>query len=256
MMPAFPAMHLDHRLNRLFSFGTVLVLAACLTVAKTAMVTFELQERDLLPWIAPSIGPGGASDPSLEIGKLNKNNFVPWPEVLPEPAAGPEGESDMTAAPNVGDTSSFDPSTLTEGQTLALQQLAARRQELDEREQLLDIRAEMNGRIEAKLDEQISQLSKLKDRIEALMFDLDEAEELRLARLVKIYETMKPKAAAEIFNRLDIPVLIHVVERMKEAKSAAVLGKMDPKIARRVTTELAKRKERPKLAGAKSDGEA
>lgn len=255
MMPAFPAIHLDHRLNRLFSFGTVLVLAACLTVAQTVVVTFELQERDLLPWIAPSIGPG-PPNPSLEIGKLNEKNFVPWPEMLPEPAAGPEGEPDMTAAPDLRDTSSFDPSTLTEGQALALQQLAARRQELDEREQLLDIRAELNGRTEAKLDEQISQLSKLKDRIEALTADLDETEELRLARLVKIYETMKPKAAAEIFNRLDIPVLIHVVERMKEVKSAAVLGKMDPKVARRVTTELAKRKERPKLVGSKSDGEA
>ena len=60
---------------------------------------------------------------------------------------------------------------------------------------------------------------------------------------------MKPKAAAEIFNRLEIPVLLHVVERMKEAKSAVVLGKMNPAIAKRVTSELAKRKERPTLDG-------
>ena len=107
------------------------------------------------------------------------------------------------------------------------------------------MRAELNGRTEQRLDEQIDRLSALKERIEALITDLDDAEEQKMVRLVKIYETMKPKAAAEIFNRLDISVLLHVVERMKEAKSAVVLGKMDPAVAKRVTTELARRKERP-----------
>ncbi|MEM9441723.1 MAG: hypothetical protein AAGA73_14855, partial [Pseudomonadota bacterium] len=94
---------------------------------------------------------------------------------------------------------------------------------------------------------QIQRLAALKAELEALMAGLDEEEELKLLRLVKIYETMKPKAAAEIFNRLDMPVLLNVVERMKEAKSAVVLGKMNPAIAQRVTTELAKRKKRPEV---------
>jgi flagellar motility protein MotE (MotC chaperone) len=52
---------------------------------------------------------------------------------------------------------------------------------------------------------------------------------------------MKAKAAAEIFNRLEMPVLIRVVERMHEAKSADVLARMDPVKAKQVTTELARR---------------
>ena len=71
----------------------------------------------------------------------------------------------------------------------------------------------------------------------------DAAEEARLASLVKIYETMKPKAAAEIFDRLEMPVLIAVVERMREAKSADVLARMDPVKAKQVTSELARRSE-------------
>ena len=52
---------------------------------------------------------------------------------------------------------------------------------------------------------------------------------------------MKAKAAAEIFDRLEMPVLIRVVERMREPKSADVLARMDPVKARQVTTELARR---------------
>ena len=69
----------------------------------------------------------------------------------------------------------------------------------------------------------------------------DAAEEAKLTSLVKIYETMKPKAAAEIFDRLEMSVLIRVVERMREAKSADVLARMDPVRARQVTAELARR---------------
>ena len=60
---------------------------------------------------------------------------------------------------------------------------------------------------------------------------------------------MKAKAAAEIFNRLEMPVLIRVVERMREPKSADVLARMDPLKAKQVTTELARRSKLLETAG-------
>lgn len=242
------------------TFGGALILAACLTLFKMALVALDVNDSGITAWPDRHEPEISAQAPPQPVA-LDDSQFVPWPTLLPEPAAGPADQDDGPATPfgdpmpfgdatSLGDTAlTFDPSTLTAGQIQALQQLAARRQELDEREQLLDMRAELNGRTEERLDQQIGRLAALKERIEALVTDLDEAEELKLARLVKIYETMKPKAAAEIFNRLDIPVLLHVVERMKEAKSAVVLGKMDPAIAKRVTTELARKKERPDIGG-------
>ncbi len=50
--------------------------------------------------------------------------------------------------------------------------------------------------------------------------------------LVKLYESMKPRDAATIFNDLDMPVLLQVVDRMKEAKAAPVLAAMQPDKAR------------------------
>jgi flagellar motility protein MotE (MotC chaperone) len=245
----------DDWFNRVFSLGLVLALASGLTLAKTLTMAMELRGELSSGWSMLSPTTNSASVPT-ELTFLDDEDFVPWPSVLPEPAAGPEQGQALPFSDEGEDQVMFDASNLTEGENLALQQLVARRQALDEREQMLDMRAEVNGRAEARLDQQIGRLSELKVKLETLLKGLDESEERKLARLVKIYETMKPKAAAEIFNRLEVPVLLHVIERMKEAKSAAVLGKMDPAIAKRVTSELAKKKELPSLASSAPGGDA
>ena len=56
---------------------------------------------------------------------------------------------------------------------------------------------------------------------------------------MKVYETMKPRDAALIFNDMDMPVLLQIVDRMKEAKAAAILGSMLPDRARSLTSQLA-----------------
>ena len=57
--------------------------------------------------------------------------------------------------------------------------------------------------------------------------------------LVKLYETMKAKDAAVIFNDLQMPVLLQVLDRMKDSKAAAVMAAMNPDKARDVTADLA-----------------
>lgn len=241
------AHHVTTSRRRFLTFGGALILAACLTALKIALIAFDIPETTTAwPNLAASKEVVKAPAPPIA---LDDSKFVPWPTTSLEPAAGPADEQPDTeeAAREQTTGQPINPKNLTPGQIKALQRLAERSKALDERERLLDMRAEVNGRTETRLDQQIQRLAALKAELEALVAGLDEEEELKLARLVKIYETMKPKAAAEIFNRLDIPVLLHVVERMKEAKSAVVLGKMNPAIAKRITTELAKRQERPDL---------
>ena len=62
-----------------------------------------------------------------------------------------------------------------------------------------------------------------------------------LASLVKVYETMKPKDAARILEKLEMPVQVAVAAKMKEAKMAAILSQMSPDAARALTMELAQR---------------
>ena len=68
--------------------------------------------------------------------------------------------------------------------------------------------------------------------------------------LVKVYEAMKPREAATIFDDLDLPVLLPVLDRMKEARAAAILAAMQPDRARLATTELSRlRAARNSVAG-------
>ena len=75
----------------------------------------------------------------------------------------------------------------------------------------------------------------LQKRLEALEAARKEREDASWRGLVKLYETMKPRDAATIFNDLDLPVLLPVLDRMKEAKAAPVLAAMQPERARLVT---------------------
>ena len=62
---------------------------------------------------------------------------------------------------------------------------------------------------------------------------------------MKIYETMKPKDAARIFQELELDTLLLVVDRMKERKLAPVLAEMNPNKAMEITVELAKLRQMP-----------
>jgi flagellar motility protein MotE (MotC chaperone) len=197
---------------------------------------------------------------SLPAGALLEPQVDPAPQVpqvtdltlpaLPEPAAGPENAAaapqTTTGPPAEAPPSkppALDPARLTASEIAVLHELAARREALDRRARALDERGLLIETAAADLEGQLARLGELHNQIAAMVEAHDAAEEAKLASLVKIYETMKPKAAAEIFDRLEMAVLIRVVERMREAKSADVLARMDPLKAKQVTTELARRTE-------------
>ena len=57
--------------------------------------------------------------------------------------------------------------------------------------------------------------------------------------LVIIYESMKPKDAAKIFNALSLNVLYSLATSMNPRKMSAVLAEMEVKAAERLTVEMA-----------------
>ncbi|MFQ6018256.1 MAG: MotE family protein, partial [Kiloniellaceae bacterium] len=88
-------------------------------------------------------------------------------------------------------------------------------------------------------------LKALRKSIQDLLIQHDEQVDTQFKSLVKIYESMKPKDAARIFNELDMAVLLPVVERMKERKTAPILAKMNPEKAKAITLRLADRRDLP-----------
>jgi flagellar motility protein MotE (MotC chaperone) len=135
-----------------------------------------------------------------------------------------------------------------------LQALGERRAELDAREAELEARERQLAVAEQRIDQKIAELAALQARIEELLQAYDAQEDEQLMSLVKIYETMKPKDAAPIFNSLDLEILLEIISRMSNIRSAPILAQMDPLRAQQVTEELARRmQERPDFMAEPAD---
>lgn len=140
-----------------------------------------------------------------------------------------------------------DPTLLTDAEIELLQQLAERRRVLESREQELEIRTGLMTAAEKRIDKKIEELKILRETIAGLVKTQDAQQDAKLARLVKIYESMKPKDAAKIFEELEMETLLEVAERMKERKLAPVMAKMNPERAREITVELSRLRTLPRV---------
>jgi len=127
-----------------------------------------------------------------------------------------------------------DPFSMTDAEIELLQALAKRRRELDLRARELEQRETLMRAVEQRIEEKVGGLR-------ALLKQQEQQNEDQYKSLVKIYESMKPKNAARIFEEMDLAVLMPVVERMKERKIAPILAKMSPVKATAITTQLAQR---------------
>jgi flagellar motility protein MotE (MotC chaperone) len=131
---------------------------------------------------------------------------------------------------------------VSEAERAILLDLRRRRGELEGREAALASREGLLSAAEKRLSERAGELADLQKRLEALETARQARDEANWKGMVKVYETMKPREAAAIFNDLDRPVLLAVLDRMKEAKAALVLAAMSPERARQITAELAQRR--------------
>lgn len=131
------------------------------------------------------------------------------------------------------------PPGITDSERKVLLELRDRRQALDAREATVAAREATLQAAERKLDERVKDLEALQKKLESLEAAREEREDASWRGLVKVYEAMRPRDAATIFNDLDMNVLLQVVDRMKEAKAAPVLAAMQPDKARDLTAKLA-----------------
>lgn len=154
-------------------------------------------------------------------------------------AAGSEPPGRPAATPVAAPPVPEGPPPVSESERSLLQDLRQRRKELDTRADAVAARESMLVATEQKLSARVSELQVLQKRLESLDAAQRQKEDAGWQGLVKLYETMKPKDAATIFNDLSMPVLLPVLDRMKDARAASVMAAMNPDKARDVTAELA-----------------
>ncbi len=162
------------------------------------------------------------------------------PSAPPAASQPAQTAADTPAEPNpAGSASMTDPQALNASELEVLQRLAQRRAALDQRAGELDQREVLLQATEKRIDDKIAKLQQLQSSIASDVQKRSAEDDARIQSLVKIYEAMKPKDAAQIFEQLDMPVLLSVLERMKELKTAPILAAMDPVKAKSITTALA-----------------
>jgi flagellar motility protein MotE (MotC chaperone) len=127
------------------------------------------------------------------------------------------------------------------GERAVLERLQTRRQELDTRNRELEMRESLLKAAEKRLEEKVTELKDTEGRINTAMGTRDQMEAQRFKGIVSMYENMKAKEAARIFERLDLKILVDVSTQINPRKMSEILAQMSPDSAERLTVELANR---------------
>lgn len=157
------------------------------------------------------------------------------PPTSPEaakPVASAEPQGEKPPAPNE--------QVVTDSERALLLDLRKRREALDRRDSATAARETAIGAVETRLVARFVELQQLQAKLEDLEKQRQARDESNWQGLVKVYETMKPRDAATIFDDLDMNVLLGVLDRMKEARAAPILAAMQPDRARLATVELSR----------------
>ncbi len=133
-----------------------------------------------------------------------------------------------------------------------LERLQQRREELDKRARELDIRENLVKAAEQRISAHLTEIKEVEGRIKTETVQKDKAEADRFKGLVTMYESMKARDAAKIFDGLDMDVLIKVASSMNPRTMADIMAQMTPDVAQRLTIALASKAQGP----AKTEGVA
>jgi len=163
-----------------------------------------------------------------------------------EPKAAPKEEAPKPAAPETKpDGIVLHPEenqqTVSPSERAILERLQSRRQELEARAREIDIRESLLKAAEQRIESRVQEMKSIEAKASAADEQKSEAENARFKNIITMYEGMKPKDAAKVFDRLEMPVLIEIASKIAPRKMSDILGVMSPEAAERLTVELAHR---------------
>jgi flagellar motility protein MotE (MotC chaperone) len=178
--------------------------------------------------------PTGRADPGDITGSVEaKKEEPPKPEApAAEPSKPPEG---LVTLPPEGQA------PVSPSERAILERLQSRRQELEARAREIDIRESLLKAAEKKAESRVEELKGIESRISTATEQKTEADNARFKGIITMYESMKPKDAAKVFDRLEMSVLYQIASQIAPRKMSDILGLMSPEAAERLTTEMARR---------------
>lgn len=216
----------------------VLIAICCLVVLKVSGLLLEggyiLNDDAPKPksWAQdtfnfPAPGKMHDADVTGSVEKKDDKPVVAAPEVAPIPdgkVVYPDPNPAMSAS-----------------ERAVLERLQSRRQEIETRAREIDIRENLMKSAEKRIEGRIEEMKATEARISVSAQQKNDAEAARFKGLVTMYEAMKPKDAAKVFDRLELSVLFEIASQIAPRKMSDIMGQMQPEAAERLTVEMARR---------------
>jgi flagellar motility protein MotE (MotC chaperone) len=185
--------------------------------------------------------PGGSKVDASDItGSVEAKKEAPKPAAAPPEAAKPDG---VVLYPE-------QTAPVSASERAILERLQQRRQELESRAREIDIRESLLKSAEKRIETKVDELKAVESRISTATGQKTEADAARFKGIITMYEGMKPKDAAKVFDRLEMGVLFEIASQIAPRKMSDILGLMQPEAAERLTVELARRAGSDKSASA------
>jgi flagellar motility protein MotE (MotC chaperone) len=176
--------------------------------------------------------PTGKPDPADITGSVHE---TPKAEALKPVIAAPEVKPDgVVLYPEQS-------APVSASERAILERLQARRQELEARAREIDIRESLLKAAEKRVESRVEELKAVEARVATATTQKSDADAARFKGIITMYEAMKPKDAARVFDRLDMSVLFEIASQIAPRKMSDILGLMAPEAAERLTIEMAKR---------------
>ena len=215
-------------------FGLVVLKIAGLVLEGGYVFDYQPAPPKKASWAQEMLNyPGGPKgDPADVTGSAAAKK-----EEAPKPAA-PATEP---AKPN--GTVVFPDQTprVSESERALLERLQSRRQELEQRAREIEIRESLLKAAEKRIEGKVEEMKALEAKSSTAAGQRGEQEAARFKGIITMYESMKPKDAAKVFDRLEMGVLIEIALQIAPRKMSDIMGLMQPEAAERLTVEMARR---------------
>ncbi|HYD98047.1 MAG TPA: hypothetical protein VEH84_01570 [Alphaproteobacteria bacterium] len=238
--PATPKARRRPSWPRLRLLPAVIFVAVLLLGVRVAEVVGMIANG---PFAMPEIPPARAQQAPAQQAPAPAKPADPAKPAEAKPGPAPEALTPKGSA--AGNEDDLPPGAFADAPQVVIERLQQRREKLEAKQKEVEQRMTVLAATEQRIDQKLGELQKLRDQIQGLLRQHDQQRNEQIDSLVKIYETMKPKEAALIFEKLDEKVLLAVVTRMKEAKTAPIMASMDPERAKHITSLLIEQRQLP-----------
>ena len=214
-------------------FGLAVLKIAGLVIDGGYVFDYQVSQPAKRSWAQDNYGyPDGARADTADItGSVKKEEKKEEPK--PAPAAEPP--SGVVVFPDQ------NPQSVSPSERAILERLQARRQELEQRAREIEIRESLLKSAEKRIEGRVEEVKATEAKISTATGQKAEQDAARFKGIITMYEGMKPKDAAKVFDRLEMSVLYDIASQIAPRKMSDIMGLMQPEAAERLTVELARR---------------